>query len=287
MPKKSLKRLTKKYDVWYPFFKMKYIFFIIILILSLIIYYKIITPYPFPSKYFSPENAKWHFFTKDKEIIKNFYRPSFFIKSVHISGDFDEIKSIEVQSIAPFFIFKFIKLEGFKLIKSEYGSCFLKEKGNFFNLTENGRSFGWINTNPKIDFKLEKNGIYEFESVIKKVAKDRSMKLKDGFDIEVYVSSSPHFQLLFPEIEDIEIYYKKDKGFLRIRQSGGEKELRFGDFENIKFKEEKLSFYLKFNNGDFLKKYLKNPFLELLKDFEIKCKGEGNMEKCKGHFSLK
>lgn len=265
---------------------MKYLFLIIFLILSLFIFYKIITPYPYPSKYFETNNSKWHFFSKDKKIIKYISFPSFLIKSIHITGDFNEIKGIELQSFVPFFFFKFININGFSLQKTPYGVCFFKEKGIFFDLSEEEESFGWIKTNPRINFKIIKNKFFEFESKVNLKAEERYFNLKKDFDFEVYKAKSPHFELLFPKIEDIEIYFKKDFGYLRLKKNNKTREIKFGDFEIIKFKDEKFSFYLKLNDSKILKNYFKNPFFEKLLSAEIECKGENNTEKCKGIFAL-
>lgn len=266
---------------------MKYIFLIIIIILSIFIYYKIITPSPYPSKYFNPESSKWHFFTKDKNIIKIFYNPSFFIKSIHLSGDFEEIKAIEIQSIAPFFIFKFFKFKNFSLINIGYGASFIKEKGNVLNLSKSGESFGWTNTKPEISFKLKKNLYFEFESIVEKIPKEDYFKLKDGFDVEVYKEFSPHFEIFFPEIKEIEVYLKKEAGFISIKERDKIKKISFGDYEFKNFKEEKLSFYLKMKENKFLKKYLNSPIFKNIKEIEIKCKKEADFEKCNGYFALK
>lgn len=265
---------------------MKYIFLIMILILSIFIYYKIITPSPYPSKYFEPESSKWHFFTKDKNIIKLFYNPSFFIKSIHLSGDFEEIKAIEVQSIAPFFIFKFLSLKNFSLINIGYGASFIKEKGSILMLSKSGKSFGWTNTKPEISFKLKKNLNFEFESIVEKSPKEGIFRLKEGFDVEIYNEFSPHFEIFFPKIEEIEIYLKNDAGFISIREKDKCKKISFGDYEFKNFKEEKLSLYLKWKENKFLKKYLNSPIFKNIKEIEIKCKKEAGFEKCNGYFTL-
>lgn len=278
--------MTNKESVWYPFTNMKYIFLIIILILSIFIYYKIITPSPYPSKYFNPENSKWHFFTKDKNIIKIFYNHSFFIKSIHLSGDFEEIKAIEVQSIAPFFVFKFLSLKNFSLINIGYGASFIKERGNILNLSKAGESFGWTNTKPEINFKLKKNLNFEFESIVKEAPQEGYFKLKDDFDVEIYKEYSPHFKIFFPEIEEIEVYLKREAGFISIKEKGKIKKISFGDYEFENFKEEKLSFYLKMKENKFLKKYLNSQIFKNVKEIEIKCRKEADLEKCNGYFTL-
>ncbi len=266
---------------------MKYILLILAIIFLIFIYYKIITPYPIPSKYYDPENSKYHIFMKEKAVIKFFTKYNFFIKSLHISGDEKEIKAVEIQSFLPFFFFKFFKINGFNLKKTDYGACYFKEKGDLKELDLKGESFGFFKTKPLINFKFKKNENFEFESIVKKEAKEDYFALKDGFDIEVYRASSPHFSLLFPEIEDIEIYYKKDSAYLRMMEGGRKKELKFGNFENFKYKKEKLSFYLKAKDMEYLKKFIKNPFLENLKEIEIKCYNKKNFEICNGRFLIK
>jgi len=266
---------------------MKYILLILAIIFLIFIYYKIITPYPYPSKYYDPENSKFHIFTKDKEVIKFFTKYNFFIKSLHISGDEKGIKTIEIQSFLPKFLFNFYKIEGFNLKKTNYGVCYFKEDGSLREFTANAESFGFLKTKPQINFKFKKNESFEFESYIEKMPEEKIFKLKDDFDFEAYLGSSPHFKVFFPKIEFLEIFFKGEEGSLIIYDGKNDKKLKFGKVLSNNFKEEKLSFYLKSKKNNFLKKYLNFNYLSLIEEVEIKCFKEKNGEKCKGFFKIK
>lgn len=240
---------------------------------------------------------KWHFFAKDREIIKEFTKYYFFVKSIHLSGDFKDIKIIEIQSFLPHFLFKFYKINGFYFKKTDYGISYVKDlSGNLFSkpfdfiFLEGTGGYGWIKTDPEIKFKIYKNKYFLFESKVEAVPfppKNEVFKLKN-YDLEIYKASSPHFSLIFPDIEEIEVCYKDEKGSFRIKEKGKEKKIKFGsvDLNQESGKDEKLSFYLKAKEMKNLKKFIKNPFLKNLKEIEIKCASENGFEKCRGFFAF-
>lgn len=271
---------------------MKKIFLIIFLIIFIIISYKIITLSHFPSKYLDSEDLKWHLFTKDKKIIKEFTDYYFLIKSIHIAGDFKEIKAFEIHTFLPYFLIKFYKIKGFLLKKTPYSILFYKPplfKYFFETLKKKEKSFGWIKTEQMINFNLSKNKFFVFESKLNVgnfYSKNETFKIRD-FDLEIYKASSLHFSLIFPEIKEIEVYYKNGKGFFKIKEGKKEKILKIGEIEDSKYRKEILSFYFKMKDPDLIKKFIKNKFLENLKEIEIKCFYEENVEICQGYFLLK
>ncbi len=268
---------------------MKYLLLIFLIVLSLLIflYYKIISPSPFPSKYLDGNDLNWHFFTKDKDIIKIFIKPNFLIKSMHFSGKDDEIKVIEIQSFIPFFIFKFFKLKGFKLQKTSYGIGFIK--GNLEEkdliLREN-LSFGWFKTNPEINFNLIYKEKFFFQSFVRSSATSKKFFLPEDLDIGIISNNSPHFNIFFPYFDFIEIKIKGSKGYIKISQKGKENFLQFGEMDFGKEEEFIGTLYVKYKENKILKNFIQNPILENLKEFEMECKGEKGVEICEGYFVL-
>ncbi len=269
---------------------MKYLLLIFLLILSLFIFlcYKIISPSPFPSKYLDGSALNWHFFTKDKEIIRIFIKPNFLVKSMHFSGKGEEIKLVEIQSFIPFFIFNFYKLKDFKLEKTSYGIGFIK--GNFEEkdlILKENLSFGWFKTNPEINFNLIYKERFFFKSFISKGAISKKFSLPKDLDIGIISNNSPHFNLFFPSFDYIEAKIKGTKGYLKVKQKGKENFLQFGEGDFEKEGEFFGSLYIKYKENKILKSFFQNPILNNLKEFEMECKGEKEGEICEGYFILK